>query len=444
MELAGVTVFTMSAASTLTAAGYANIKPCLAGVFKPKGKKAEDLEPDRREELLVGPMKKEKTEMKLNNSSMGKNTVEFNGEILSVIASDGSLKSTLALGGCTVKVKGTTVTATPPAIPTVELAFANPEEAKKWAAEFNEAAALGPPQERIDHLISTSLMAEKHIKDLRARSAQLSLVEKQNARFKKELGTFKKMGPEDESGGGILHKKSTAQLLSGFFAGGGGAAGAQETQEMNEKLQNQMHSMENAQEEVKRLKRQMVEHVKYQEQAKKWHSIVDSLMLLHKDESAEGQEDPNSINVAPATDIDTCIEPTPNVQQEQSYAGGRADIKQAASESDPGRFGQSVNDITSQYKIPEQRFQEQNVVADRMQNSPQFDVSRVSVAQEQVRSDIVSQVDTIVQTLQRPQLEFWNAVPSNFKSLEERIRSHQLQVNQDCDLLQQALKAQLA
>lgn len=135
-----------------------------------------------------GPLRTEGVQVIIDKVSLGKRGIEFNGEILFVASDDGSLSSAMAVGAADVQIDRNRVTVVPPSLPTLELTFPSRADALEWAKELEEARLVGPPQERIQELITHSVDVEKHIQDLIGRAQSSEDLEKRNEKLRRDLG----------------------------------------------------------------------------------------------------------------------------------------------------------------------------------------------------------------------------------------------------------------
>lgn len=436
LELAAVSTFTCTAASTLGLTGYAHFKPCIEGYFKkvPRHQqKNHPLEPPHHDKLLAGPLRHKGVQVTLNGSSVGKRPIEFNGEILFMGSSaGGALQPTLSLGACDVKVTGAKVVAAPPSLPTVGLTFTNQEEAQQWSKEFMETALVGPPQDRIQELITHSMRVEKHIADLRSRSEKVSELEKQNKKLKKDLKLVKcGFGDNDNA----APKQGTSSMLASWLMSG--QNNSAEQQKLNDELKVRHAEMESAN---RKLRERMAEQARSNNPTmERWRNLVNQKILRQKElEEMRGSlpstSDPAS---AQCSYRDPKLEPA-----EQSFAIGRAFSARKSGSARSGPESDSNKDVLTQEF--EQWF---------MNVESRLEYCRQSFLEEKCRADYTGalvqtpapeNVGAAMNIRQQSKLDYFGTLPdTRFQSLGERIRSHQTQVSQDCDVLQQTLKAQL-
>jgi len=265
LELGAVSCLSLTASSTLGAASFSNFKRCYEGLFKKKPRHHQNrhhLEPPHHPELLQGPLRQDGVKVKVGSQSLGKQGVEFNGEILSVSSASASatLAPVMALGDCEVSVNRDRVVISPPSIPTAELTFGSPEEAKMWADQFKEAVLVGPPQDRIQELIAHSMRVEKHVNDLRARSEKVSQLEEQSKKLKKHLA-LERAG----MGGGEppARSSSTATVLAGWLTRANTAdLSDDERQKLENELQQRQEELVKTKSFNEKLTSKIVEHAR--------------------------------------------------------------------------------------------------------------------------------------------------------------------------------------
>jgi len=423
-ELCAVGTFSISAASTLSLSGYAHIKMCLEGLVKKKPKhqqKNHHLDAPHQKELLDGPLKKEGVPVKLDNTSIGKRGVEFNGEILFISSSSsGKLAPAMALGACDIVVKDSKVAIQPPAIQKTELTFANAAEAQQWAKEFNEAKLVGPPQERIQELILHSMRVEKHVSDLRARSEKVAQLEEHANKLKSKL-KMQKAGLADEPSSA---RAETSSVLSAWFrAGTTSRPDDKEKARLNLELQKSREEFEKAQRLNKSLRGSIVENARTNhEVALTWRRFVNGKIAQYKDQM-ERQSSSGRDLTAPDEVLDCDPQPEPKLaaQQKPPFANVNQSAQQAKQSPFSRDFDQRFKDVENQLALSQRSYQEEKV----MDNA---------LAEKQVYTTQLAFNST-----DRPKFEPLLST----RTLEERIRSHQSQVYQDCDALQQAFKARM-
>lgn len=171
-------------------------------------------------------------------------------------------------------------------------------------------------------------------------------------------------------------------------------------------------------------------------------------MQQHMEQSGKAQEE---IGELQETLDELTLEPKPEpklepklaAQQKQPSAIGRAYLKQSAQELEdkqdmPSReFEQRYEDAESQLAFSRQSYQAEKLRA----NCTGFRLQTDLVSGKEAFTAHLGEFTNTDKSTIGPLLSM---APSNtFRNLEERIRSHQLQVYQDCDVLEQALKTQV-
>jgi len=474
LELAAVSTFTCTAASTLGLSGYAHAKPCLAGIFKTGPRhhdKTHQLDAPHHAELLAGPMTHKGVQVKMNGSTCGKKPIKFNGEILFVgSAATGELEPALALGNCDVKITGSKVFAEPAPLPTIELTFDSESQAQLWAKELSESAMVGPPQDRIQELILHSVKIDKHLLDLRSRSEKVSELEIQNKKLKKDLKLVKCGfdGPEP------IQKQGTSTLLAAWLSGSGSA----EQEKLKADLQAKTEEMEKAAALNGKLKDKIKTGIDNPVKTK-WITLVNRYVAEMKEMDRGPESSPESTEPSARPSFrDPQIPQTQSSSQMPSGRGFSARNQAEGSARSSARNPPSQFPGVQQDPVDE-NFQKWFMNVESRLTSMEY--SRTGTSEERGRSDYTGlllqtqtpatpsapeSVDDTFRFSQRSQqyslpsqrsqqyslnsqrsqpdnLDFFAAVSeSRFRSLEERILSHQHQVSQDCDVLQQTLKVQ--
>lgn len=431
LEAGFVTTFACTAAGTLSASAYANT----SALFRQRTQLREEedgsdrnnndgaLHPDQfiaRKEKRQGPLKQDGVRVKLDNSSVGMRGVEFNGEILFVSDSEnGPLVPAMALGACNVGMNGCSVTATPASLPPVELTFSNPAEAKSWAKEFKEAVLVGPPQERIQELIIHSMKVEKHVADLRARSERVAELETHTQKLKNFLKIPKAGLAEDAD-----PQAPTASLILSNWLGGGTANQedhAAEKERLANELQQRHVELERAQSFHTSLKTKIVEHARTNHVvAMRWRNLVNARMQQEKEQS----------DIA-SSEATARKELTARTATDESFASPKvANGSGAIPESSCTVFAQQdflSTDFLQRLKAMESQLSFYRQGAASMPEKENFNYGD---------NDGMDKASPLSRRSGEEQM------PTT-QTLEERIRSHQLLVYKDCDVLQQAFKSQL-
>lgn len=413
VEGGALVTFLTTAASTVGMAAYANVKTkgCFAGFFTKNTKKDGDW--FKKSELLQGPLSMDAVKVRLGNAPAVSRGVQFNGEVLFLSSSEsarGTMSPTVALGACNVSIKDAKIVVSPPSIPDIELTFANATEAQRWQKEFNEAVLVGPPQERIQELVDHTLRVEKHVADLRARSQKVFELEQHSKKLQKNL-TLHKAGVSDEP-----RKSQAGGVLTAWFGSNAEAMNSEEKAKMMKELSERDAELKKAQGQNSKLKESIVESARSNgEVSLKWRSLVNQKIQRVKEGMAQ--------DLARSQDLG--IPQTPDYSRQRS-AEAPLEEELRLYHLTPGEwrpdtnkeFEQRVKDVENQLAASRQSFQE-NLNANsgiRMQSA---------LLPEKAASQ-----------------ESSNAGPRPFRTLEERILSHQSQVYQDCDVLQEAFKSQ--
>lgn len=481
VEAAAITAMTCTATATLSLAGYANVHTCTDGIFKKRAPHSQNhhLEPPHHPTLHHGPMVQAGVAVRLNDKSIGTRKVQFNGEILSMNDEHGNMVRKMALGATAVKVNGNRVVVTPGPSPTLDFTFPNQDTAQKWATEFKDAGLVGGPEERIHELISHSVNVHKHLKDLRGRAEKSTQHAKEIQKLKKQMSLSKigLAGAEADE-----PKRVASSALTSWFApraaSSAGPASSDELAKLNEELQHDRDLIEKAKAQEEFMKAKLGENgtpdVLHLRVFKCWSLEVRRTMTEKakclgdenkkmQDQVAELQGLLSNLTGRPRPDFQLAAA-TPVSQQPDSTgsdAGTRAAGQELAIEpqrtSDlDRRFGES------QSPPPRRNNQEENRSANmpaRRQagSSPDKEplkenevfngmgkpVIAETILDKQVYDDKVSRLGAMEQRM-RQQLELRKAAPPTvFSSLEERIRSRQLQANADLDILQQMFQDNL-
>jgi hypothetical protein len=207
IETAAVTTAISTAVTTLGLAGYGHAR----GHARLLGEAVTNAEGGPLTQSPVanvsersvkkGPLKTSGVSFSVNHGPPEMVSAEFNGEILHVTKSDGVVTPAMALGGTSVTLEGSKVTAMSreQVPPVLSLTFTNQAEAAKWAKEMQEASCTSAHHTRIQELINHVLALEKHIKDLRARAKKVCELEKANKKLERELKEQKEEGGDEKS-----------------------------------------------------------------------------------------------------------------------------------------------------------------------------------------------------------------------------------------------------
>lgn len=409
LEVGAVGALTAVGASSLGIVFTGQSKPCFQGLFTrtpPHQVKKHYLDPPHHGVLSKDPLAKKDVRVKLGEASLGQRRLEFNGEILAISSSadaNSSLAPAMALGACDVNVAGSKVVASPPTLPTIELKFSTAEEAQCWADEFTEASKRKPPPDRIQDLMLHSLQIDKYMKDLRERMSKVSILEQQSKKLKNILVKHR---------AGMDSPERRTSVGSALVSWMGHGAHDEEEGRLNMELErlmyeDEMEKMSKEHEKAKSLSRKMtasiVEHARTNpEIALNWRRMVNKKLQQVADRE----------------------------QQQLQQSGEVQENKRGRAEAS--------SDVMSQPKVnqvmPLQDFQKRLEDAEN-----QLAVSRQSFLEERLRANCTGNCSQSNVVSGSPLGEYTN---TTFRILEERIRSHQLEVNQECDMLQQALQIQ--
>lgn len=419
VELATVTTFVGTAASTMGLCGISNAHAsCMEGVFKKKQKalhyeKQHHLDPPHYEELIAGPMKNKEVAVSLNQSSIGKRAIEFNGEILSMSsASGGPLAPAMALGGCDIRVEESRVLAVPPRIPIIELKFASPAEAQRWGTEFKEAAGLGPSHERIQELIHHTTRIHSHVADLRERAAKVDKIQGDQAKLKKSLIKARsgveaaQLADASSSVIGSLFRSYTHDVHK---------ADGEDPDKLHKELDNAKSSI--------------IKH--------KWQSLSTRLKEYHADED-EAEED-NGAELETCDESNGLTDPNPTVQPPPPPSAARVfEYQQQA----PQECHTTLDSLSQDFQLRLQDVEQQLLLSRQCFQEELFSSYGVGVAGQiaQASGTLAGTVPLQNLTNTREANNGGLTVKQTVMSLEERIRNHQLQVYQDCEVVQQAFK----
>lgn len=434
LEAAAVCTFTATATSSLSLAGYGHAAPCLEGIFSKKSVPRKNLEPPLRTNAH-GPLDQAGVAVKLDDRSLGKRQIAFDGEILSISGDDGTLVRRMALGDCDVKVQGPQVFAVPPTIPKIELKFGTSTEAERWASEFKEAK-FGAPQERIHELILHCLSVEKHLKDLRGRCQSSHEQEKQFRSLKKKL-TLTQMGfvaPKDEK------KKEVTSVLGAWFLPSRKPDNDPNVQKLNADLQHQQEELDKSRALSDFLKRKMNDDEDDEEinrdivemRVFKVWALETSRSLRVKMQQAREQSEQSQAQVIELQDLLAKSKSEPKLSE-------YGDTQSAA----PRR---SVQEENRSANFPP--FSRQACPLSEKETAGDFNgmgKSKVPapLLETQVYEDRSVRFSNLEQNM-RDQLVLQKAAPTTvFSSLEEKIRSRQLQAHEDHNRLQQMFQLHL-
>lgn len=429
LELGAVTLFVGTSVSTLGLSSYAHAKQrgtgCFQGLFTKKPihqrQNTHHLDPPHQTKLLEGPLRKDGVQVKLNRTLVGKQDVQFNGEILFIGDSAKGVVPVpaIALGACDVKVYESRVVATPLAIPSVEITFESPEEAQRWATEMKEGALLGPSHDRIQELILHSIRVEKYLIDLRARTTKVAKLEQSHRTLRQHIAHH--MGGKPDESTTENRRSSTAGVLSSWF----GANSSGGDPEAMQKLTEELHERHNEVENQKKLNRQLTQKVVENARtdgivASRWRYLVNAKVRQSESQSGPPPQTPQLDEVAP--EIQDLLPSSPSISQ-----SSQAQLTPKVAPSD---FEQRFQDAENQLALYRQRFQDEKLRSGcpsaRMPIAP-------GVGKEALTAHLGLQFTKTDKLLSM-------APSTTFKSLEERIRDHQLQVLQDCDVLQKSAR----
>jgi len=481
LEAAAICTATCTATSSMSLAGYGHVAPCMQGIFSKKSPPRKNLEAPLRSTVHAGPLGKAGVVVKLNDKSMGKREVAFDGEILSISGDDGALVRRMALGDCDVKIQGSQVIAVPPTIPKIELKFGTSTEAEQWASEFKQAK-FGAPQERINELSRHCLSVEKHLVDLRARCQSSHEQEKQFRSLKKKL-TLTQMGfvaAKEEP-----KKVAVTSALGAWFMSKKPADDGS-VKKLNVELQHQQEELDKSRARTDLLKKKLGSDDNDQEVPqdilemrvfKVW-ALEASRSLRHKMHQHRENHEQSQAQVVELQGLldksrsepklENKFEAKPLPPQEPSYKALELTIQASAQESaaeqgtrpsfQPSCLGEYGD---TQSAAPRRNIQEENRSANfpsscrqacplsEKESAGDFNgMGKSMVAapllETQVYEDRSVRLSNLEQHM-RDQLDSRTTDPPTvFSSLEEKIRSRQLQVHEDHNRLQQMFQSHLA
>jgi len=486
LEAAAVCTMTCTATSSLSLAGYGHVAPCIEGMFSKKKPPRKHLEPTPCSRLHAGPLGQAGVAVKLDDKSIGKRQLQFDGEILSISGNDGALMRRMALGDCDVRIQGSQVVAVPPTIPKIELNFGTSKEAEQWASEFKQAK-FGAPQERIHELILHCLSVEKHLKDLRGRCQREHEQEKQFRSLKKKL-TLTQMGfssvPSEKE-----PKRQVSSAIGAWFLPTLSVKSApddsEDLQKLNWELRHQQEELEKSRALSNFLKKRMNDDEDDQDLSinmlemrvfKAWALVMSRTLRarmrdhMEKSQQARAQVVELQDLLAKSSDhakLDDKFEAKPLSPQEPSCEALRLTIQASAPElaAEQGTrtyFQASCLEECGDTRsaAPRRNIQEEN----RSANLSSFCRQACPLSEKEYAGDFNAMGKSMVaaprlemqvyedrslrlrnlEQHMRDQLDLRKTVPPTvFSSLEEKIRSRQLQVHEDHIRLKQMFELHL-
>lgn len=480
MELGATSAFVCTAATTLGIGGYANSRVCIERMCEKKSRhhtRGHHLDPPHHDELVSHPFRKEDMPVKISGTPVGSRDVEFNGEILSIAPSAaGSPEPALALGGCNIRVNDCRVVATPHAVPSIELTFPNSQEAQQWAKEFKEASLVGPPQKRINELIDHSLKVEKHVVDLRKRAARAHEIDQANTALKKQLKLAKCGFGSAEEGTGSQFTKTLTWI-----------SGSSERKKLQEELEHQREELEHAHQSEQKLKSRVADHARQDSVAgAKWRAMAMELLKLHPDEvfddaavevvdaidsgilepkvqeatevgslepkanqaKPRDREETRIAEVGPLMEAPKLLEDSERPQDVTKLDDPpsslalepKFDPKRERKLSSPDKSPVAPSRVVARQSAQENENKHERLAQAIEQRFKEIE-SRLAYSRQTVEAQLRAEQNGATLALQDENRAVAAPQVNAFKSLEDRIRSHQMIVNQDCDVLQYAMKA---
>jgi DNA repair exonuclease SbcCD ATPase subunit len=213
LEGVAVVAIASSATCTLGLSGYSHVRLLREAVTNAEGGPLSNSPLASVREGGLGPLKAGEVELSLNDNTVGKVAVEFNGELL-YYTNNGKTEPAAALGGMEVILQGQTVKAlakeqlTPSSV-TIE--FPDSQQAQSWFNGLRDASQRSAAHLRIQEFIEYVLELEKYIKALKDRAKKVKQLEDETEELKEKLKKLEDESPKKEKNGKRAHGKSESR-----------------------------------------------------------------------------------------------------------------------------------------------------------------------------------------------------------------------------------------